>query len=403
MAVAELDHVSKAYRVGAQAASLRETIGRLGRRIVTGSRPEATSPFWAVRDVTLTVDPGEVLGIIGPNGGGKTTLLKLLSKITFPTVGRVVADTRVASLIELGAGFHPDLTGRENVFLNASILGMSIRDTRARFDAIVSFAGLESFIDVPVKRYSSGMYVRLGFAVAAHIDPRLLLVDEVLAVGDADFRQQSLQRIREMRSRGMAIVFVSHNHYLVESLCDRVLVLTGGRPEFLGPAAPALEAYERWRHEAGPVMGPVGEAPSGEVTLPDVRVHGVDVAGRDLRAETVAEIRVRYRALRPVRRPNLYLKVLDGDGQTCCMVRTSDRAHGLSALLGEGTVTVTLDPIQLTPGTYRISAELLDDPDFVVLAARHSDWFRVAGSRPGHEGVFVPHVAAVTVTPGAGE
>ena len=195
-----------------------------------------SEPFYALQDVSFRVDRGETLGIIGPNGSGKSTILKLIAGVTAPSEGEINVYGRVSPLIELGAGFHPDLTGRENVFLNASILGMSRKEACARFDEIISFAELWDFIDTPVKRYSSGMYVRLGFSVAVHSDPEILLVDEVLAVGDAAFQEKCLAKMEEFRAWGVTIVLVSHSMGLVQDFCERALLLSGG--QLLADGAP---------------------------------------------------------------------------------------------------------------------------------------------------------------------
>ncbi|MEE8346299.1 MAG: ABC transporter ATP-binding protein [Dehalococcoidia bacterium] len=200
-------------------------------------------PFHALRDVSFCVAQGETLGIIGRNGSGKSTILKLIAGVTAPSEGEIAVYGRVSPLIELGAGFHPDLTGRENVFLNASILGMSRKETLARFDDIISFAELWDFVDTPVKRYSSGMYIRLGFSVAVHSDPEILLIDEVLAVGDAAFQEKCLAKMQEFRSRGITIVLVSHSMELVEDFCQRALLLNGGRVVVDGPTTEVVERY----------------------------------------------------------------------------------------------------------------------------------------------------------------
>ena len=212
------------------------------------SSPVVSSPrtedFWALRDVSFSVRQGEVLGIIGRNGAGKSTLLKILSRITEPTEGRARIRGRVASLLEVGTGFHAELTGRENIFLNGAILGMTKAEIKRKFDEIVAFSEVEKFLDTPVKRYSSGMYVRLAFAVAAHLEPEILVVDEVLAVGDAEFQKKCLGKMEEVsRSQGRTVLFVSHNLQAIRNLCNRCLVLDGGKKTFDGDTAPALEAY----------------------------------------------------------------------------------------------------------------------------------------------------------------
>jgi lipopolysaccharide transport system ATP-binding protein len=205
--------------------------------------------FWALKDVSFEVERGEALGIIGRNGAGKSTLLKVLSRITEPTRGRVVLRGRVASLLEVGTGFHPELTGRENIHLNGAILGMARAEIRRKFDEIIAFAGVEKFIDTPVKRYSSGMYVRLAFAVAAHLQPDVLVVDEVLAVGDAEFQQKCLGKMDEVsRGEGRTVLFVSHNLSIIEKLCKRCIWLDGGFVREIGSAAAVIKGYLSFGH-----------------------------------------------------------------------------------------------------------------------------------------------------------
>ena len=208
-----------------------------------GGGAGATDDFWALRDVSFEVAPGEVVGIIGRNGAGKSTLLKILSRIVEPTTGRVTLDGRVASLLEVGTGFHPELTGRENVFLNGAILGMTRQEIRRKFDSIVAFAEVERFLDTPVKRYSSGMYVRLAFAVAAHLEPDILVVDEVLAVGDAEFQKKSLGKMHEVSRGGRTVLFVSHNMAAVQALCSRAIWLERGEVAASGPASAVVAQY----------------------------------------------------------------------------------------------------------------------------------------------------------------
>lgn len=237
--IIEVRGLSKKYRLGRiGAASWREEIRRWW-----GGRAQAQGEFWALDDVSFEVQPGEVLGIIGRNGAGKSTLLKILSRITEPTRGEAVLRGRVASLLEVGTGFHPELTGRENVYLNGAILGMKKREIDARFDEIVAFAEMEKFIDTPVKRYSSGQSVRLGFAVAAHLETEILMVDEVLAVGDVAFQQKCLRRMREMTEAERTVLFVSHNMLAIQKLCTRCILLGKGKVETEGDAATVAERY----------------------------------------------------------------------------------------------------------------------------------------------------------------
>lgn len=247
-------HVSKRYRIGRPEErhdSLREalTSGATGftRRLARRDhRDDATpSSFWALSDVSLDVDYGEILGIIGQNGAGKSTLLKVLSRITEPTSGRVEAYGRVGSLLEVGTGFHPELTGRENVYLNGSILGMRRAEVDRKFDEIVSFSGVEAFLDTPVKRYSSGMYVRLAFAVAAHLEPEILLLDEVLAVGDAEFQKRCLEKMEGVARSGRTVLLVSHNMGTVQAFCTRAVLLRKGVIAAMGPPGDTVAAYLR--------------------------------------------------------------------------------------------------------------------------------------------------------------
>ncbi|MFG0334362.1 MAG: ABC transporter ATP-binding protein, partial [Maioricimonas sp. JB049] len=252
------EHLSKRYRLGlTHDGSLRELVNRSWRRLSgRGTSPPGTRPqdeadrhrirdghFWALQDVSFEVEPGEVIGIIGQNGAGKSTLLKILSRITRPTTGRVTLRGRVASLLEVGTGFHPELTGRENVYMNGTILGMTRREIDRRFDEIVAFAGVEAFIDTPVKRYSSGMTVRLGFAVAAHLDPEILIVDEVLAVGDSGFQRKCADAMQAIRSSGRSIILVSHNMTSIRTLCTRCLLLSQGEVIDAGDAAAISQRY----------------------------------------------------------------------------------------------------------------------------------------------------------------
>ena len=237
----KFDHVSKKYRIyhEAEGKTSPTKLQRLTQRL----RGNWTD-FWALRDVSFEVKRGEALGLIGQNGAGKSTILKLLYNITAPTKGRIQINGRLAALIEVASGFHPDLTGRENVYLNGSLLGMKRREISRKLDSIVEFAGVSAFIDTPVKRYSSGMYLRLGFAIAAHLDPDILLLDEVLAVGDAEFQSRCLERINQLRRAGTTIVFVSHNLGAVENLCDRVFLLRQGEIFRSGPPRYVISEYE---------------------------------------------------------------------------------------------------------------------------------------------------------------
>jgi lipopolysaccharide transport system ATP-binding protein len=244
-AAVTFDRVWKKFRRGERHDSLRDAISAMAKRPFTRKRADALEgqEFWALRDVSFEVKPGEALGVIGPNGAGKSTTLKLLTKILKPTMGHCKVRGRVSALIEIGAGFHPDLTGRENLYLQGAILGMSRQEVTRKMDAIVDFAGIPDFIDTPVKRYSSGMNARLGFAIAAHVDPDVLLIDEVLAVGDFVFQQKCYDRLAQFRRAGAAIVFVSHSMQAIVSLCDRAIMLRPGRDAVIGPVSDVAALY----------------------------------------------------------------------------------------------------------------------------------------------------------------
>src|SRR5262249_1135096 len=237
--------LGKRYRIWNQPrpTSLSDRVESVFRRTRAEQAGPVRQEIWALRDVSFDVQAGEILGLIGPNGAGKSTLLSILARITEPTEGRVEIRGRVSSILEVGTGFHGELTGRHKVFRKGAILGMSRAATAAKFDEIVDFSGVRDFIDVPVKRYSSGMYVRLAFAVAAHLDPEVLLLDEVLAVGDRRFQEKCQQRIRELTGEGRTVVFVSHDVNAVEQLCDRALVINSGAVVYSGPVVKAVEGY----------------------------------------------------------------------------------------------------------------------------------------------------------------
>lgn len=243
--IIEVSSLSKRYHLGAIGATrLRDDIEYFWQRLKGEKEPPEKSDFWALKDISFTVQPGEVVGIIGRNGAGKSTLLKILSRITEPTKGEVVLRGRIASLLEVGTGFHPDLTGRENAYLNGAIMGMTRAEVRSKLDEIVAFAEVEQFLDTPVKHYSSGMYVRLAFAVAAHLDPEILIVDEVLAVGDAQFQARCLGKMQDVsRKHGRTVLFVSHNLAAISQLTQKCVYLASGSLSMIGPTRVVLDQY----------------------------------------------------------------------------------------------------------------------------------------------------------------
>ena len=388
------DDVSKRYRLGAL-GSLRSTMAALSSR---RREDDNLRDFWALKDVSFRVEPGESLGLIGPNGAGKTTTLKLLSNITRPTSGRIEVGGRLSSLIELGAGFHPELSGRDNIFLNGAILGLSRREIQRKLDEIIAFSELERFMDTPVKRYSSGMYVRLGFAVAAYVEPDVLLVDEVLAVGDSSFRQKCMARMEELRNGGTTIVFVSHNMYQVRRLSRQTLVLINGKVHFVGQTDDAIKTYEQsvHVHTSSAIPQHKGESLETEVFVTQVIV--ADDAGKavtQLSYDQPLCVNAWYHTRVPIEDPIVKLRLNRADGVVCAMT-ASQYAPDLKLVLdGSGVLSVRFDPIQLVSASYVVEVRIIDSSDTAILASGQSEPFFVYSTGMPHEidrGVFVPHV-----------
>ena len=316
MAIIEFENVRKAYHRRQGRGSLRDAIPELLGRVAGRDGHDDADLLWALDGVSFEVRESETLGLIGPNGAGKTTILKLLSRVTRPTSGHIAVKGRISALIELGAGFHPDLTGRENVYLNAGILGLRRREIDESFDSIVEFSELGDFIDMPVKRYSSGMYVRLGFAVAAHVDPDVLLIDEVLAVGDYMFKDKCVRRINKFREAGKTMVIVSHNKEMIQKLCSRTVLLHKGKAVYQGDTQQALDLYH---------TGFVGEAlraetdegrraePHREMEITEVELLDEDGNPRNsfLTTESMM-VRIHFRANAPVDSPVFYSRIREG-------------------------------------------------------------------------------------------
>jgi lipopolysaccharide transport system ATP-binding protein len=372
------ENLSKSYLVGHQAGrresytALRDVVARearnfacktvdfiRGRQIVQGDEVEE---FWALRDVSFEVKQGEVLGIIGRNGAGKSTLLKILSRITEPTRGRATLRGRVASLLEVGTGFHPELTGRENIFLNGAILGMTMAEIKLKFDEIVSFAEVERFLDTPVKRYSSGMYVRLAFAVAAHLEPEILIVDEVLAVGDAEFQRKCLGKMQDVATKeGRTILFVSHNMAAIESMCDSALLLVEGRCTAQGNTPSVVQDYLRdvSRVSATPLGERTDRSGSGEVRLISVSLEdqsGSNVSAFKCGAEAILHFVAENRTKGELRGFHISLGIDNEMGQRVALLDSMLVGTEISGLPpGHGSVRVVIPKMALIPGRYRLT------------------------------------------------
>jgi lipopolysaccharide transport system ATP-binding protein len=312
---------------------------------------ESDEDFWALKDVSFDVEAGEVVGIIGRNGAGKSTLLKILSRITPPTSGRVTIDGRVGSLLEVGTGFHPELTGRENIFMNGSILGMSRREIERKFDEIVDFSGVEKFLDTPVKRYSSGMHVRLAFAVAAHLEPEVLLVDEVLAVGDAEFQKRCLGKMQNIASGGRTVLFVSHSMVAVQSLCQSAVLLSSGSVESTGPAAAVIAEYIKG---AGRSVAAVDLSSRNSVFR---QVRLCDAAGNPAASFRTGddlyvsmEVDVPGRAAPPV----LGINITSASGLRVATVSTAFELAAIPAFSGRAHVQCVIPRIPFVQGQYSV-------------------------------------------------
>jgi ABC-2 type transport system ATP-binding protein len=350
-----VDNVSKRFRLYHERnQSLKAAVMR-GRRAVV-------EEFWALKDVSFEVQPGTTFGLIGENGSGKSTLLKCLARILRPDAGSVRVNGKVSALLELGAGFHPELSGRENVFLNGAILGLSQKELGRKFDEIVEFAGLGQFIDQPVKNYSSGMYVRLGFSVAINVDPDVLFVDEVLAVGDEAFQRKCNEKFAELREAGKTIVLVSHTMGAINNLCDDVAWLEHGRIKMLAPAHEVVDEYvgnvqmDRQADEGGHMRWGSGEGRIDKIEILDRSGQSVT----KVRTGEAMTIRLHYDIDQPIERPIFGLAIHTVEGLEVTGPNTREANQIPDVLDGRGHVDFTVDRLLLLQGTFDITASLYD-------------------------------------------
>jgi ABC-2 type transport system ATP-binding protein len=377
-----VEDVSKRFRLyHERPSSVKERLLRLRR--------QRADDFWALRDIRFEVPEGQTWGLIGANGSGKTTLLKIIGGILRPTAGRVVTRGRIAALLELGAGFHPDLTGRENVYLNASILGLSRKETDRYFDDIVAFAELEDFIDSQVKYYSSGMFVRLGFAVAVHVDPRILLIDEVLAVGDEAFQRKCIQRVRELQREGRTIVFVTHAVQQVHQICDGAVMLDHGRIRAMGEVADVIREYRLVM--ARQHIGFARQELTRHIEI--IAVETLD--GEGARPTTVVQpgagmrVQVEVRANRPVDDPVISLAIFDANGQFMWRTGTGDMQLGW--VEGKLRVEFNMISLPLQEGRYLFTVGVHDRSERVVHDLHDQRYpFDVTGTLDDDNRVFIP-------------
>lgn len=385
--IIKVEGLGKQYRVGSrlqQFATLRDSISAAVRKPLAALRPNGHSEtFWALRDVDFEVAPGEVIGVIGRNGAGKSTLLKILSRITEPTTGRVELYGRVASLLEVGTGFHPELTGRENVFLNGAVLGMRKAEIDDKFDEIVAFAEIEKFIDTPVKHYSSGMYVRLAFAVAAHLEPEILIIDEVLAVGDAQFQKRCLGKMNEVARSGRTVLFVSHNLRAVAQLCGHCIWIDGGHVMSRGLTNEVVVDYLA-SSQPQKMDGLITKDMHYHDKLEELSFTRIDLLDKYSNPTIVSyfgdslRFRVEFEVLTPLQQGRLGLVINKFDETVVCALQHTDTALDLLNLQPGNYVAHIQVDVPLVPGPYYVALFAKPDGGYWTSAERSLDYIAYA-------------------------
>lgn len=381
------EKLGKAYTIGhirnTAKRNFRETLASKARSLGQRLRHPLSSnrelfeieEFWALRDTNLSVAQGERVGLIGRNGAGKSTLLKILSRITEPTTGRARLYGRVSALLQVGTGFHPELTGRENIFLNGAILGMRRREIQRKFDEIVTFSEVEKFLDTPVKRYSSGMYVRLAFAVAAHLDPEILLIDEVLAVGDIDFQKKCLGRMNTVAEEGRTIIFVSHNMAAISRLCNRVVLLDKGRVIQEGDPETVIQAYfAQGEQSSGLLVLPAEEKPGAQIKEIGI-ANEDDQFSSSVKVHRDFFLHLRFRVHEKLDQTRVSISVLTQDGTTVFVTMHSDENPD--------------EKRELLPGDYRARVRV---PAHLLNVGTYSLNVQINGRRPGYGRALLDHV-----------
>lgn len=403
-----VEDLGKQYHLGLRERgyrTLRETImnaaaAPLRRFRHLSGTSRKVERIWALKDVSFEVQPGEVVGIIGRNGAGKSTLLKILTRITEPTTGRAEVRGHVGSLLEVGTGMHPELTGRENVFLNGAVLGMPRASIKHKFDEIVDFSGVEKFLDTPVKRFSSGMRVRLAFAVAAHLDPEILLIDEVLAVGDAEFQKKCLGKMGEVAGSGRTVLFVSHNMAAIQNLCPRTMLLELGQLETIGPTDNVVEHYL-----SNALSGNRAGRPLSDFRLPGHQsiiqeVHLYDEEGKATNQVPVGgaiTIEICYAHSEPFRSPGFGIGIETHDAQRLAFLHTNIQCGHVPELPAAGRVVCRLPRVPFIPGVYYLSFGCLECGTRIDALARAvelhvetADYFGTGRlPHPGHTRIVV--------------
>ena len=366
---------------------LRDTVG-----LRSDQRPLRRNEFWSAENISFKLKRGQCLGLIGPNGAGKSTLLRMLNGIILPDRGRINMRGRIGTLIEVGAGFHPMLTGRENIYINGSILGLSKKEIDKQFDRIVDFSDMEEFLDSPIKYYSSGMTVRLGFSVAVHLQPDVMLIDEVLAVGDLSFQAKCRQRIQKLVANGAAIIFVSHNMHTVSYLCQNSIVLSRGRMLFEGDTAQAIDVY-RASVSTNKKESPPEHIGSGQVKITRCEVLNVrEEETAEYRTGDFVKLRMHYQAETNVSDPVFNISIFGTDGSQVTGIRTDVDEFQVGEVSGEGYIDIDINHINLLPGLYTLCATIYHPDGFTYYD--HTDniaQLRIGGGHRINGTAYLPH------------
>ncbi|MFT6442125.1 MAG: lipopolysaccharide transport system ATP-binding protein [Salibacteraceae bacterium] len=357
----KVENLWKRYQIGQQkSTSFRESMNNVF------SKKGEDSYFWALRELDFEIKQGEAVGIIGKNGAGKSTLLKVLSKITYPTKGRIEINGRVSSLLEVGTGFHPELTGRQNIFLNGTILGMKRWEINEKFDEIVAFSGVEKFIDTAVKHYSSGMKVRLAFSVAAHLEPQILIIDEVLAVGDAEFQKKCLGKMEDVTGKGRTVLFVSHNMGAIETLCKRGLHLEKGKLEFAGTQREAINYYLRKSQNIQGLAERIDRKGDGSLRICDVFIS--DQENHKLEQVQTGQnllIHFIFECKEMIIHPVITLHIYDDQDACIFMVHSRMTKNIFNKINGTGSFICNIKKLALPPGNYYLSYTVIEDGKYI--------------------------------------
>ena len=404
----EFNNVWKKFKKGEKFNSLRDTIPNFFKGLFLKNDNSIGTledkEFWAVKDVNFHIKKGEVVGIIGPNGAGKSTVLKILSGIHIPNKGDMRIYGRLSALIEVTAGFHPELTGRENVYLNGTILGMKKKEIDERLEDIIEFSGIREFIDTPVKRYSSGMFSRLGFSVAAHINPDVLLVDEVLSVGDIAFQAKCAQKMRELLKSNVTIVIVSHNLPLIQNLCQRVILINKGEVTKEGSPNEVIPFYENIVFQQTEeelkrkLINADFKVKVKDQSLVDIKeVQFIDAQRSSRKSFQVGEqigISVVYESRKKIESPVFMLEIMRPDGVLCCSSSTKENHFNIADVDGHGKIHIDLGRINLAPGMYIIKLSVWDKDLIHPYVIRNNDVLTIAvdGAHKQSDAVFLPEV-----------